>query len=724
MDRVDLALGVNVVSDPEKLAAMRMRMLRLGEGWSAETLSRKYKDEGVGDLTRNTIAKIESDKRRIKAGEVEGVAKVFGLTAADLLNGDGPKLVVSYAEQDAGTGGQVAAWLGDHGFPVLSAGPPAGDEPMGGSVERRVIDNAQAFVVLLSAGFLSSPRCQEELKLAVRRKQQLASAGLDSEFIHVLRIGDAPDLDNSALKSYPLVDLDVVGDWPKEVALSKLGGSIISSGQATVARANSPVHVEAKQASLERGEELEHVLYTLSKPTGPHFWLVTSPPGLGKSRFLQQLAAQAESASVTWVTKMVELSPDAAARLPDAATVVRMLFDLEQAPSSGPEDDVRAAAQQIILSGQSRLLLLDGAELLPASIVAELRRYLGRIYRSIQDSGSAGARLAFVVASRLDNQWRGLMPSPGLSILPLEGFEPSAVQVALAELAGRMPGVHSPAQLRQDAALVQRATEGVPALVLKSLQWIQEQAWLEIGRLADPPVSDWLIEPYVKDQLLAPGSLLPGEGQPEKLTKQLDVLRRALRALVPYRLFTQSHLHHHMADDPSFKEALEEAHWSDDDLWQAIADTALLYRPLDEPWREFHPAVRRLLFRFFYTPAQRADAHARAGEFTRDWASQVTGKERAIGMVESIWHEAVRLRLDRESTMGADLTRFVRNLSQDVSSSSSPPQSSLSYSDTELLDYAVQRMLNDGELQHEVAGVEGLLNTLVQVVGEHAAQEA
>jgi transcriptional regulator with XRE-family HTH domain len=722
MDRVDLALGVNVVSDPEKLAAMRMRMLRLGEGWSAATLSRKYKDEGVGGLTRNTIAKIESDKRRIKAGEVEGVAKVFGLTAADLLNGDGPKLVLSYAEQDAGIGHEVAAWLADHGFPVLSAGPPAEGEPVDGPGERRAIDNAQAFVVLLSAGFLSSPRCQEELKLAVRRKQQLASAGLDSEFIYVLRITDVPDLDNSALKSYPLVDLDAVGGWPKEVALSKLGGSIISSGQATAARPSPSAEAETKQAFLERGEELEHVLYTLSKPTGPHFWLVTSPPGLGKSRFLQQLAAKAESASVTWVTKMVEVSPDAAGRQPDAATVIRMLFDLEPAPSSGPEDDVRAAAQQIVLSGQPWLRLLDGAELLPASAVAELRRHLGKINRLIQDSGSAGARLAFVVASRLDNEWRGLVPSPGLSILPLKGFGPSAVQVALAELADRMPGVHSPAQLRQDAAIVQRVTEGVPTLVLKSLQWIQEQAWLEIGRLADPPVSDGLIEPYVKDQLLAPGSLLPGESQPEKLTKQLDVLRRALRALVPYRLFTQSHLREHMRDDPSFKEALERADWSEDDLWQAIADTALLYRPLDEPWREFHPAVRRLLFRFFYPPGQRAEAHARAREFTRDWASQLTGKERAIGMVESIWHEAVRLRLDKIPTMGADLTGFVRNLAQEVSSS--PPQPSLSYSDTELLDYAVQRMLNDAELQHEVAGEEDLLNTLVQVVREPAAQEA
>jgi hypothetical protein len=316
------------------------------------------------------------------------------------------------------------------------------------------------------------------------------------------------------------------------------------------------------------------------------------------------------------------------------------------------------------------------------------------------------------------------VPFPGLSVLSLDGIGPSAVEVALEELASRRPGVHSPAQLRQSAALVQRVTDGVPALVLQSLQWIQEQEWLDVGRLDDPLRFERLIEPYIRDQLLAPGSLLPGESRPEMLTKQLDVLRRALRALVPYRLFTLSHLHRHIGDDPSFKYALEEANWSDDDLWQVIADTALLYRSLDEPWREIHPAVRRLLFRFFYPPDQRAEAHAQARDFTKDWASRLTGRGRPIGAVETLWHEAVRLRLSNVATIGEDLARFARKLSLDAFSSLSSAPFFSSCDDTELRDYAVQRMLNDDELQREVADVEGLLNTLVQVVQARAAQEA
>jgi transcriptional regulator with XRE-family HTH domain len=155
-----------------------MRMLRLGEGWSAQKLSQEYGAEGAGDLTRTTIAKIESDKRQIKAGEVEGVARVFGLTSRDLLDPDGPNVFLSYAEQDRHTGQEVAAWLGDHGFRVLSAGLPAADHPGAGSGEARLIDTAQAFVVLLSPSFLSSPRCQEELDLAVRREQKLPASSM------------------------------------------------------------------------------------------------------------------------------------------------------------------------------------------------------------------------------------------------------------------------------------------------------------------------------------------------------------------------------------------------------------------------------------------------------------------------------------------------------------------------------------------------------------------
>jgi hypothetical protein len=721
MDEANLALDVNVVPDLAKLAAKRMRMLRLGEGWSAETLSQKYQESGAGILKRTTIAKIESANREIKAAEVEGVARVFGLTSADLLHSTGPTVFVSYAEQDGSIGQEVAAWLGDHGFQVLSAPPPAADQPGPGAGEWHVIDTALAFVALLSPSFLSSSRCREELDLAARRRLQLLSAGVVTDFIYVLGIAEAPDLDNSGLESYLLIKLVQDSDRSREAALSKLGGRIISNAPPTATQAGPVTHVQSRQAFLDRGEELERVFYSLSNPAGPHFWLVISPPELGKSTFLAQLADKAESAAAGWVTSTVDLRRDSAGRQDDALMVVRQLFGFEGSRSSGPEDDLRSAALKIIRTGQPWLCLLDSAELLTASAVAQLRLHLSEIHRLIQESRSVSARLAFVVASRRDDGWRGLTPSPRLSVLRMGGFGPSAVQDALEGLALRMPGVRSPAELRQDAALVHDVTEGVPVLVQASLQWIQAEEWLEIRRLDNPQHFAKIIAPYIEDHLLAPDSLLPGvEGPPEKSAQRRLAVRNALRALVPYRFFTLSHVQHHLDNNPSFKDDLEDAHWDIDELWRAIVNMALLYRPLDEAWHEIHPAVRRLLYRHFYTTDEGANAHLRARDFTTEWAGQLTGTDQMIGVVESIWHEAARLRLSSGTeTMRSELVGFARMRSLAVNPSHSSP-----YTEAELRNYAADRMLNDDELQREVAAVQGLFEEIIQVVRVPEAREA
>jgi hypothetical protein len=127
---------------------------------------------------------------------------------------------------------------------------------------------------------------------------------------------------------------------------------------------------------------------------------------------------------------------------------------------------------------------------------------------------------------------------------------------------------------------------------------------------------------------------------------------------------------------------MKEADWQAKDLCQAIARTTLLL-PLTEPWREIHSAARRLLYQYFYPLEARADVHRRAAEFTTCWAGQVTGQEQVTGMVESIWHEMVRLRLTSEKEMGKKLVTSARALSNGVRESGA-------YSKVELRDYAVQ----------------------------------
>jgi transcriptional regulator with XRE-family HTH domain len=435
------------LNDLEKLAAKRMRMLRLGRGWSAEELSREYESQKTGSLNRATIAKIESEIRPIKAGEVEGVARVFGLTSADLLDPGGPTVFLSYADHDDATGAAISAWLDDHGFRVLSGDKSELDRQRPGSSVWRAIDNAQAFVVLLSPSFLSSPKCREELDLAVRRKQQRAASGVPADFIYVLQVMDASDLDTSSLESYPSADLATVSGRKEEEALSQLGSWIISGSSASVANPDRASSTKGQQAFLDRRDELDRVLRGVSSPAGPHFWLVISPPGLGKSWFLTQLAAEAKSESPGWTTRMVDLRLEAADHRHDAMTVVTKLFGIDEQPSRGTAGDLLGIAQKVIRDGRPCLCLLDSAELLPVHETAALREHLSEVYRLVQDSGNPDAQLAFVVASRREGRWRGVTPYPRLHVLPLDEFGTAIVQDALERLALRMHRVYSPAEL-------------------------------------------------------------------------------------------------------------------------------------------------------------------------------------------------------------------------------------------------------------------------------------
>ena len=556
--------------------------------------------------------------------------------------------------------------------------------------------------------------------MAVRRKQQLVAAGLATDFIYVLRITDTSDLNISGLQSYPWTDLAMVSGRKEEAALSQLGSRIIFGNRAAATHDDPASHTQSQQAFLDRRDELDRVLHGLSSAAGPHFWLVIGPPGLGKSWLLKQLATEAaESRSPSWATRLVDLRLHIPDHEHDAMTVVRKLFDFDQQPLSESADDLLGIAQKIIRTGRPFLCMLDSADLLPANETAALRKHLSQVYRLVQDAGNADAQLAFVVASRREDRWRGVTPYPRLHVLPLGEFGTATIQDALDRLALRMHRVYSSAELRNDAEHVQRASEGVPALVQQGLRWIHAEEWLEIERLNSPQLFEKIIKPYIQDQLLAHDSLLPGEvDQSEESGKQLAALQEALRALVPYRFFTLSHVNHHREIDRSFGDALKDANWSVEDLWQAVADMALLYRPLDEPWHAIHPAIRRLLYRYFYSPDERAEAHRRARDFTMDWTDKQTGQDHIIGMVECIWHEAARLRLSDTAKMGEekmeeekmeeDLPEFVRKLSLAVRPSA--------YTQTELRAYAAQRMRNDDELQREIANVDGLFEELVGTV--------
>ena len=173
----------------------------------------------------------------------------------------------------------------------------------------------------------------------------------------------------------------------------------------------------------------------------------------------------------------------------------------------------------------------------------------------------------------------------------------------------------------------------------------------------------------------------------------LRALKEAFRLLAPYRLFTMSHLRNHSESDPGFDAALVALNWSVEKMWAAISASAVLRRPQYEPWQEIYPAIRRLLYRYFYPSGEmRAAAHHEARKFVEIWADRQRGKEQVIGVLESLWHEACELQLTQAAEMGERLSDSARKLSQDL-------RSSEAYTVPELRAFAADRLRNDAEFQ-------------------------
>jgi len=358
---------------------------------------------------------------------------------------------------------------------------------------------------------------------------------------------------------------------------------------------------------------------------------------------------------------------------------------------------------------------LDSAELLEAAAAERLRSCLGKLYELIPD-GRPTMRFGLVIASRSVEEWRGVWPAPRISDLSLTGFTVEIVGQALREFAVECRRQDRPETLARYAASVHKLSEGLPGLLTRCLHWIKDEDWLEMERLDSQELFEELARPYIMADLLSPHSLLEENANPGSLPSGGSgqprlALEHAFRVLAPYRFFTLSHLSYCLGSDPGFADAVQQAGWTAHDLLQAISDTALLEQPLNEPWQELHPSIRRLLYRYYFKSAeQRVAAHRDAMDFVRIWSGRQSGREQVIGLVEALWHQAVMLSLSEPAEMESSLAESAGKLAEQLAHSES-------FTAAELRRYAVRRMRDDGELQQATSSVNGLFDRLVAIVG-------
>lgn len=621
--------------------------------------------------------------------------------------------LLCYAQQDVLAARVVVAQLGALGYAVAYLPPDDGEQAF--AQVRQAVERATAVIVLLTPAFISSSWCQRAARMAVDREEVLRAGNQTASLIHVLEVGDTTDPDANYLRIYDRVRVN--DPVSLDAAAVALGRRLAASDRAQrmnfrlVWRDLGVVWRDLDPPEFKnRTDEIDKVINGLTDSGGPHFWLVVAPPQLGKTWFLQKIRTRlGQEQPLAWSFGAVDVRAQLDVRGSTVALLARM-FSLT-GPALTESQAISDSALAILRSERSWLCVLDSAELLEPAVATGLRKSLSRVHELLVASG-ADARLCLLVASRGEAEWRGVIPPPRLSILPLTGFTVEIVTQALREEMGRRS--FDSRTLGGYARLVHQLSEGLPALLTRCLHWIKDEEWLEMERLGSQDLFEELAQPYIKSGLLSRQSLFTtnaaiwptadGRGHPRL------ALEHAFRVLAPYRIFTQSHLRRSLETDPAFADALEQVGWSVENLWQVISDTSLLRRPLDEPWQELQAAIRRLLYRYYYTSEERqAAAHREARTFVQIWADRQNGKEQVIGLVEAIWHEAAMLRLSQPSELEESLIESATKLSRALESSSA-------YTESELRRYAVHRMRDDDELQEAVSGVAGLYDRLLEIV--------
>src|SRR5260370_27470491 len=243
-------------------------------------------------------------------------------------------LLMSYAEEDREIGASIATWLGNQGHDVFNWLAP---EQRGGAFIGQIEDASKwvdDFLALLSPGFLVSPWCRRERDIALQREVDLQHVQSDRTFIRVLKVAPTPEADAGFLRRYDWQEVASTADVPR--VLENLAGKLGSEARkgqgattptaATGRNSRTPPVADPGVDPLKfrnREQELDRVRQGITNPGGPHFWLVTAPPQLGKSWLINQLRSDdALSEQAGWVTRLIDLRAEPPETRSDAAALL------------------------------------------------------------------------------------------------------------------------------------------------------------------------------------------------------------------------------------------------------------------------------------------------------------------------------------------------------------------------------------------------------------------
>jgi hypothetical protein len=612
---------------------------------------------------------------------------------------------LSYAKEDSAAAARLMDWLRGRGVDCYSWQDP---QRRGGRFIEDIeagIAGADQFLVLLSPAYLMSSWCRHERDLALQHEIDL---NRHRRFVRVIEVATTPRPATGFLRNYDALDAREPLDERKLAAVET---ALRLNDSGPVAARSGPA-VAPTPKFRNRHDELGTVVTALQTTGGRDCWVIVSPPRMGKSWLMDRIQSRLAAEGSGWSTRLLDLREQPAALRTSAVRLLGELLDVDVAPfsSNGPlsQADLRVIAAELTSRERPQLYLLDSADLVDPESGRQLRNALSGIHHLVRQSGSTATRLGLLIGTRRHDEWRGLgKPATTTRFEPLHltEFRDDVVRQAVKAL-GRDLG----ADREWEYALrLHRMSEGLPALLVRSLQWAVRTQFLSMDECFADVTFDKVVRPYVQADLLAVESLLPSGSTRQR--EAMAVLDHALRVISPYRLFTQTHLATHLRTDAAFSQALADAGWSEGELWEALSRTSLCRQSPGEPWRVLEPSIRRLLHRYYHrTVQERHDAHVVARQFYEGWTPvRTAGMEQPVVMLECLWHEASRVMIADSDGAPRRLPAAAAELAREFGASEV-------YQREEFTAYLNRLLDNDDELQMLVQGHSGLFGDIVHAV--------
>ncbi|WP_372666410.1 toll/interleukin-1 receptor domain-containing protein [Amycolatopsis kentuckyensis] len=561
------------------------------------------------------------------------------------------------------------------------------------------LERADYFVALISPEAALSEWCKLERHTAYHRQIELKR-----QFVYVIQVRQTSRTGTGFLRSSAWLNLLEPQTSEKITkVLSALGFD--KNGAPAPGTGLTPWTV-----FRNRENELSRLINAITTVGTPDLWLIVSPPKLGKTWFLQEVLRRRDTMEPQCRTQLVDLRSLPIGDRHDWVKLLCQLLDIPDPPSATFDHSACVtAAAALVKRDCAQLYLLDSADLLDEATTVKLRSALTAIYRLVKRRSGGGTRMSLIVASRRKEGWKGVGERGAIPLeqLPLAEFTEEVVRLAVHELAS---GLNSD-DLDRWADGLCRLSEGLPAVLAQGLRWAEGDAFLAIEdcEAATPAVFDQVARPYIKDDLLATESLLPFAGDEPK---RRVVLEAALKVAVRYRLLTQSHLRYHIENDVRFQQQLEAASWTQVDLWQAMGQTALQNRQVQEPWQVLHRPIRRLLYHYYYPDAEsRHRSHTQAREFYAKWSVRGAGAEQGAILVESLWHETAKLIHASADTVRDELPRTAVKLVEEFRRPEILEPS-------EYRDYVTERLRADAEFEMLVMPFDGLFERVLNAIAD------